>query len=124
MRRVVVYTLFLLFSLSAFAEEENIYQLIYDLKQLGGTPTMVEKQGNYTRFQLTDSTTLEVYESLNDIVVFTVCAPQCSSRVGVYNKDGKLLFRIEPTITSVFPLATMDKASGRIDWTDNDTWEY
>jgi len=125
MRRVVVYGLFLLFSFSAFAEGgKNIYQLIYDLKQMGGNPTVVEKQGNYMRFQLTDSATLEIYESLNDIVVMTVCAPQCSSRAGVYNKEGEFLFSLDPSVSSIFPLATMDKDTGSITWVDNDTWEY
>ncbi len=124
MRRIVVYCLFLLSALSVSAGVDNIYRLLYDLKQLGSTPTIVEQQGSYTRFQLTDSTTLEVYESLNDIVVMTVCAPQCSSRAGVYNKEGELLFPIEPSVTSIFPLATMDKESGSLEWTDNDTWEY
>ena len=91
---------------------------------MGGSPQVVEKSGPYMRVELTDSTTMEIYEADNLIVVFTVCAPQCSSCARVYNKEWEPLFSLEPTVQSIFPLATMDKETGRITWTDNDTWSY
>ncbi|MBQ7632104.1 MAG: hypothetical protein IJS82_05040 [Paludibacteraceae bacterium] len=98
--------------------------IITTLAQLGGEPKIVEQVGAYTQFALTDSTTLEVYVGDSIWEVLTVCAPQCSSCARVYNKEGELLHPIEPPIQTIFPLATMDKATGRITWTDNDNWEY
>ncbi len=99
--------------------------LIADLFQIGGTPTVVEKEGSYERIALTDSTTLEVYQGTDSIfVVMTACAPQCSSCARIYNKEWQLISSPTPPFTSIFPLATIDKATGRILWKDNDTWSY
>ena len=83
---------------------------------------MVESSGPYTRVALTDSTTLEVYESDSILVVFTVCAPQCSSCARVYNKEWQLIATPTSPTPSIFPLATIQ--NGRIVWKDNDNWEY
>ena len=98
--------------------------LIASLLKVGGKPEAVETEGAYTKYALTDSATLEIYEADTIYVVITVCAPQCSSCARVYNKDGELIEQITPPLRSVFPLATMDKQTGRITWTDNDEWEY
>ena len=98
--------------------------LIASLLKVGGKPEAVETEGAYTKYALTDSATLEIYESDTIYVVMTVCAPQCSSCARVYNKEGELIEQITPPLRSVFPLATMDKQTGRITWTDNDEWEY
>ena len=98
--------------------------LLTDLHQLGTDPHVVEKDGLYEKIALTDSTMMEVYKGDSIIVVFTVCAPQCSSRARVYNKEWQLIDQPQPPFTSVFPLATIDKATGHIRWTDNDNWEY
>ena len=99
--------------------------LIADLFQMGGTPTVVEKDGSYERIALTDSTTLEVYQGTDSIfVVMTACAPQCSSCARVYNREWQLISSPTPPFTSIFPLATIDKETGRIIWTDNDSWSY
>ena len=98
--------------------------LIPDLFVLKGHPEVVESVGPYTRVQLTDSTTLEVYEADSIRVVLTVCAPQCSSCARVYNKEWQLIATPQSPTPSVFPLAHMDKKTGQITWTDNDTWEY
>ena len=98
--------------------------IIATISQLGGDPRIVEQDGAYTQYALTDSTTLEVYEADSVVVVMTVCAPQCSSCARVYNKEWQLIQTIEPSVQSIFPLAHMDKKSGRITWSDNDTWEY
>jgi hypothetical protein len=98
--------------------------LIADLFSLGGHPQVLEQTENYERIALTDSTTLEVYKSDSILVVFTACAPQCSSRARVYNKEWQLTAELQPPFPSIFPLATIDKETGRIIWTDNDTWSY
>lgn len=98
--------------------------LIADLFPLGGMPSVVEHDGPYEKIALTDSTTIELYQSDTITVVFTACAPQCSSRARIYNKEWVLLGDIPAPVTSIFPLATMDPKTGRIEWTDNDTWEY
>ena len=100
------------------------FAFIANLFQLKGNPQVVAENGPYTRIALTDSTTMEIYESDSILVVFTACAPQCSSCARVYNKEWEYLFPLEPPFQSVFPLATMDKETGRIEWTDNDTWNY
>ena len=91
---------------------------------------MLEEYGDqYVRVQLNDSTTMEVFECPADLcdkmfVVTTICVPHCSSCARVYNLLGEYLFPLEPPFTSVFPLATIDKETGRIEWKDNDNWEY
>ena len=123
MRRRLTYILLLL-SLVVAAAPNTLKQFLSDFATMDGQVTLVEEEGAYQRVQLNDSASLEMYEADNLIVVLTVCAPQCSSCARVYNKVGEYLFAIEPTVTSVFPLATMDKSTGQISWTDNDTWEY
>lgn len=101
-----------------------LFPLLSDLIPLGGIPHAEEENGPYTRYVLTDSATLEVFEADSMIVVMTVCAPQCSSRARIYNKEWTLIRDIEPTVRSIFPLATMNQTTGQITWTDNDNWEY
>ena len=96
--------------------------LIPDLFQLKGHPEVVESVGPYTRVQLTDSATLEVYEADSIKVVITVCAPQCSSCARIYNKEWQLIATPQSPTPSIFPLATIE--NGRIVWKDNDNWEY
>lgn len=97
--------------------------LIKDLFALGGHPQVVEKDSVYERIALTDSTQLEVYQAPDSIlVVFTACAPQCSSCARVYNKEWNLIHTVTPPFSSIFPLATIE--NGCIIWKDNDTWSY
>jgi hypothetical protein len=99
--------------------------LLTDLIQMGGNPHVVEQNGPYERIALTDSTTLEVFQGADSVyVVLTACAPQCSSCARIYNKEWQLVKTVTPPFSSIFPLAAMDKTTGRITWTDNDTWEY
>ena len=98
--------------------------LIADLFQLSGNPQVIEQTEQYERIALTDSATMEVYKGDSIIVVYTVCAPQCSSRARIYNKEWQLIAQPQPPFSSVFPLATIDKQTGRILWKDNDNWEY
>lgn len=97
--------------------------LLADLIKLGGHPQVVEKDSVYERIALTDSTQLEVYQAPDSIlVVFTACAPQCSSCARVYNKEWKMIRTLTPPFSSIFPLATIE--NGQIIWKDNDTWSY
>ncbi|MBR1473632.1 MAG: hypothetical protein IJ602_05160 [Paludibacteraceae bacterium] len=96
--------------------------LLSDLFQLGGTPHVVYQDSVYERVVLTDSTSLEVYRGDSILVVFTACAPQCSSCARIYNKEWQLIQTVTPPFTSVFPLATIE--NGKIVWKDNDSWEY
>ena len=98
--------------------------LLADLFQFGGNPQLVEQTELYEKIALTDSTTLEVYRGDSISVVFTVCAPQCSSCARIYNKEWQLIQTVTPPFSSVFPLAAINKETGEIVWTDNDTWEY
>jgi hypothetical protein len=96
--------------------------LLADIFQLGGNPQLIEQDSIYEKVALTDSTTLEIYRGDSIYVIFTACAPQCSSCVRVYNKEWILIEEVTPIVTSVFPLASFE--NGRIVWTDNDTWNY
>lgn len=98
--------------------------LLADLFHVGGNPHVEYQEGAYEKIALTDSTTLEVYKSDSIVVVLTVCAPQCSSCVRVYNKEWVQIDAPTPPFSSIFPLATMDPKTGRIEWKDNDDWEY
>ena len=98
--------------------------LLADLIQMGGHPQILEKDSVYEKIALTDSTTLEVYKGDSILVVFTACAPQCSSCARVYNKEWQLIQTVTPPFSSIFPLATIDRSTGRIVWKNNDTWEY
>jgi hypothetical protein len=98
--------------------------ILTDLFHLGGIPHILEQDSVYERMALTDSTYMEIYKGDSIYVVFTACAPQCSSYARVFNKEWQLLGTVNPPFTSIFPLATIDKTTGRIIWTDNDTWNY
>lgn len=100
------------------------FTFIASLFQLKGNPQVITEDGPYTHIALTDSTRMEIYESDSILVVFTACAPQCSSCARVYNKEWKLIRNVTPPFSSIFPLATIDRRTGRIVWKNNDTWEY
>ena len=96
--------------------------LLADLFKLGGTPHVIYQDSVYERVALTDSTSLEVYRGDSILVVFTACAPQCSSCARIYNKEWQLIQTVTPPFRSIFPLATIE--NGKIIWKDNDSWEY
>ncbi|MBO4454136.1 MAG: hypothetical protein J5761_03675 [Paludibacteraceae bacterium] len=98
--------------------------LLSDLFLVGGSPTIIEQDSVYEKVALTDSATLEVYKGDSIFVVLTVCAPQCSSCARVYNKEWQLIETPTPPFQSIFPLATVNKDTGKITWVDNNTWEY
>lgn len=56
------------------------------------------------------------------VVIHTVCAPICSSRVRVYNKEWQEIGMMRPPFRSVFPEAYIE--DGKLLWRDNDTFDY
>lgn len=124
MQRIFISILVCFFSLCIGAENNAVKQLLIDVTAMGGKPVVLEEEGSYARIQLTESATIELYESDTMVVVMTVCAPQCSSCARVYSKENQLLYTITPTVASIFPIATIDKKTGMVIWDDNDNWEY
>lgn len=124
MRRISLLVITLLCSFSLWAEGNVVKQLLLDISRMGGSPEVLQEEGPYVHIQLTDSTSLEMFQGDSIIVVTTICAPQCSSCARVYNKEWQLVQTLTPPTTSIFPLATIDKQTGCIRWKDNDTWEY
>lgn len=99
--------------------------LIAGLFKLGGEPEVVVKELPYAQIALNDSARMDCFEyGDSTLMVMTVCAPQCSSCARVYNKEGELIRTITPPISSIFPLASINKETGELIWTDNDNWEY
>jgi len=76
---------------------------IADLFQIGGTPKVLEQDSVYEKIALTDSMTVEVYKGDSILVVFTACAPQCSSCARIYNKEWQLVETVTPPFSSIFP---------------------
>ena len=111
-------------SLCMYAAGDVFTDMLENYRKLGGKPEVMEQTEKYMHVSLSDSAYVEMYVADNILVVYTVCAPICSSCARVYNKEWKFLFPLEPPFVSVFPLATMDRETGRIVWTDNDKWEY
>lgn len=124
MKRLLLTILLCVSSLFVLAEEDAFKYIVSNYQELGGTMEVVDQTDDYIRIVLSENATVELFITDNIIAVFTVCAPQCSSRVRVYNKEWEYLFPMEPPFQSIFPLAAMDRETGRITWTDNDTWEY
>ena len=111
-------------SLCMYAAGNVFTDMLENYRKLGGKPEVMEQTEKYMHVSLSDSAYVEMYVADNILVVYTVCAPICSSCARVYNKEWEFLFPLEPPFVSVFPLATMDRETGRIVWTDNDKWEY
>lgn len=56
------------------------------------------------------------------VVVQTVCAPICSSRARIYNKEWQEIGILRPPFRSAFPEAYIE--DGKILWRDNDNFDY
>ncbi len=95
-----------------------IPEIVATLMALGTNPRVVT-EGQYTRYELPDSCRVEVVDYGDSaLVVETVCAPICSSRARIYNKDNHLIRTITPTIQGIFPYATLDEHYV-LHWVDN-----
>ena len=124
MRKAVLAILVLLATLCAQAETDAFKALLSNYRTLGGKVQLLDEGDRYVRVSLSDSAFIELFLTDNILVVYTACAPKCSSCARVYNKEWEFLYPITPPFQSLFPLATLDKETGRIIWTDNDDWEY
>jgi len=124
MKRLFLTISLFLASLCMFAEGDTFKYILENYRELGGKPEVLDRTEKYMHVSLSDSAYFEMFVADNIIVVYTACAPVCSSCARVYNKELEYLFPLEPPFVSVFPLATMDRETGRIVWTDNDKWEY
>ena len=56
------------------------------------------------------------------IVIHTVCAPICSSRACVFNKEWQEIGILRAPFNSIFPEAYIQ--DGKILWRDNDNFDY
>ena len=125
MRRILfALTVLCLCPLCTFAAEDAFRHLIANYQTMGGQTKVLDETERYARVSLSDSAFVEMYIAEYITVVYTVCAPVCSSCARVYNKEWEFLYPIEPPFKSIFPLATMDKETGQIIWKDNNNWEY
>ncbi len=88
------------------------------LTSMDTPPVLQDVQGNYSRYVLRDSCTIEILEYSDSVlVVETVCAPLCSSTARIYNKEYKLLHSIRPAETGMLPYAWIE--NGELHWRDN-----
>lgn len=56
------------------------------------------------------------------IVIHTVCAPICSSRARVFDKEWQEIGVLRPPFQSIFPEAYIE--NGKLLWRDNDNFDY
>ena len=118
-----------LLTLGVYAGTNEVKQMVAIFTSLGGEPEVMEESEQYVRLALGDSVTVELFKANADddfkqYVLITACAPHCSSRVRVYSKEWEFQYSVEAPFPSIFPLATIDKKTGHITWSDNDTWDY
>ena len=64
--------------------------------------------------------TLITHDSI--IVIHTICAPICSSRARVFNKEWQEIGVLRPPFQSIFPEAYIE--NGKLLWRDNDNFDY
>ena len=56
------------------------------------------------------------------IIIHTVCAPICSSRARIFNKEWQEIGILHAPFNSIFPEAYIQ--DGKILWRDNDNFDY
>lgn len=56
------------------------------------------------------------------IIIHTVCAPICSSRARIFNKDWQEIGILRAPFNSIFPEAYIQ--DGKVLWRDNDNFDY
>ena len=96
-----------------------ITKLMVVLNQLG-TDVQIFQQGPHTVYSISENAIVETYEYESDstLVIETVCAPICSSRARVYNKEWLLLHSYDTPADAIFPEAKVDSL-GHLIWQDN-----
>ena len=108
---------------SALAQQDTLSQPdlqdTSSLLALQDTTTLLDSDMDYT---LPTSVRDTILMGDSVIVIHTVCAPICSSRVRVLNKEGVELGILRPPFRSAFPEAYIE--DGKLLWRDNDPFDY
>ena len=108
---------------SALAQQDTLSQPdlqdTSSLLALQDTTTLLDSDMDYT---LPTSVRDTILMGDSVIVIHTVCAPICSSRVRVLNKEGVELGILRPPFRSAFPEAYIE--DGKLLWRDNDHFDY
>lgn len=95
-----------------------IAELMASIVSLGGSPTVLEENGPYARYQMADSCYIESYSYIDSVlIVETVCAPICASHARVINNEGITLRDIPYPTTGMLHEAHIDSV-GKLSWTD------
>lgn len=98
----------------ALAQQDTL-----SLPALQDTTTLLDSDMDYT---LPTSVRDTILMGDSVIVIHTVCAPICSSRVRVLNKEGVEMGILRPPFRSAFPEAYIE--NGKLLWRDNDHFDY
>lgn len=109
--------LILLFFVS-IVSHYSLAQQVTTTELLSSDEVTTQKQSDEPISSVRD--TIETGDSI--IVIHTVCAPICSSRVRVYNKEWQEVGLLYPPFSSIFPEAYIE--NGKILWRNNDTFDY
>lgn len=108
---------------SALAQQDTLslpaLQDTSSLPALQDTTTLLDSDMDYT---LPTSVRDTILMGDSVIVIHTVCAPICSSRVRVLNKEGVEMGILRPPFRSAFPEAYIE--DGKLLWRDNDHFDY
>lgn len=108
---------------SALAQQDTLslpaLQDTSSLPALQDTTTLLDSDMDYT---LPTSVRDTILMGDSVIVIHTVCAPICSSRVRVLNKEGVEIGILRPPFRSAFPEAYIE--DGKLLWRDNDHFDY
>ena len=108
---------------SALAQQDTLSQPdlqdTSSLLALQDTTTLLDSDMDYT---LPTSVRDTILMGDSVIVIHTVCAPICSSRVRVLNKEGVEMGILRPPFRSAFPEAYIE--DGKLLWRDNDPFDY
>lgn len=108
---------------SALAQQDTLslpaLQDTSSLPALQDTTTLLDSDMDYT---LPTSVRDTILMGDSVIVIHTVCAPICSSRVRVLNKEGVEMGILRPPFRSAFPEAYIE--DGKLLWRDNDPFDY
>ena len=108
---------------SALAQQDTLslpdLQDTSSLLALQDTTTLLDSDMDYT---LPTSVRDTILLGDSVIVIHTVCAPICSSRVRVLNKEGVEMGILRPPFRSAFPEAYIE--DGKLLWRDNDPFDY
>ena len=124
MKKIALIMMALMASMGVFAEKP-LDHFAEVLKNLGGSPKRIlsDTKQNHLIIHLADSCQVEVvgFHQTNEVLlIYTSCAPICSSRARVYlikGDDWVLEGDREPDCGGVFPQAFWE--NGQLIWRDN-----